>query len=88
MDTIRDIADPETMRRRAERADPVGQMVRKVTESADPDGTFQDLARALLRNTGQETRRSLVTMLTTALGADRVRLKRYLRALAIVGEKD
>lgn len=88
MEKILEIVNDATMRKRAERADPVGQMARRILESADPDGTFQDLARALLGNTALDTRRLKVTMLAEAFGADRARLKRYLRAFSIVGEND
>ena len=88
MDRILEIADAERLEHGAERADAVGQMMRKVRESADPDGTFQDLARVLFSGFPQETRRLKVTMLAQAFGADRAVLKRYLRAATIVGEKD
>ena len=85
---ILDIIDSSTAAGRARRKDEVGQFVRMVLESADPDGTFEAGARAFVQNQNLFTRRKCVTLLSEALGADRAALKRWLRRKSIVGERD
>jgi hypothetical protein len=83
-----DFCDPEIYQPRANRADAVGQMVRRVLDAADPDATFEMMARAYITNQGIETRRFCVTALSVAFGANRAAMKRWLRSKAIVSEND
>ena len=85
---ILDIADRSVCRQRSERADPVGQLVRRVLQAADPDLEFTELARSYIGNQGQDPRRACIMLLAKAFGCDRVELKKYLRAKGVVNQMD
>lgn len=72
----------------AQRADAVGQMAACVQGAANPDAEFQHYAGVMLNNYGMETRRLTITMLAMAFGADRAKLKAYLRAHSLCGPMD
>lgn len=72
----------------AQRCDAVGKMAECVLAASNPDAEFQYYAGAMLVNTAQETRRFTITALAMAFGADRAKLKAYLRSHSLCGPTD
>lgn len=85
---ILDIINREIAAKTIKRGDAVGKMVEAVLLAASPDGVMQYLARELLTGYISETRKSKITMLAEAFGADRGALKSYLRAHGLCGPVD
>jgi hypothetical protein len=80
--SILEIIDSAKAQESARRQDAVGQMVNCVLNAASPDGVFRRLAGQFLNGYISETRKKKITMLAEAFGAERLELKKYLRAPA------
>jgi hypothetical protein len=86
--TILNLADPESLRRSAERSDEIGAMLQRVIAAADADAEFQRAVAPMLRGFARVTRRRSIEKLRQALGMERAELKKYLRAAGLVNEMD
>ena len=83
-----DIIDKAVAERTAKRDDAVGQLVLYVLRAPSPDDRMKELVPPLLSGYLSETRKLKITMLAAAFGADRLALKKYLRAHILCGPAD
>jgi endonuclease III len=85
---LAEIMDPAVAAMSASRGDALGQMMNRVLSAEAPDELFQFYAKQLLNNYSFPTRKQMITTLAATLGAERQRLKEYLRAYGLCGPAD